>query len=127
MMNTKKQSRPADARKHDLLLILILLLVSAALALGYHMAHRTPALRAEVTIDGELVQVLDLSKNQEVTIQGARGGTNHLTVQDGEIWCSQASCPDKVCVHQGKQSRDGEIIVCLPNLMIVQIIGEPES
>lgn len=124
-MSTKKQSRPAAAGKHDLLLILILLLVSAALALGYHTTRRTPALRAEVTIDGELVQVLDLTKNQEVTIQGAHNGTNHLIVQDGEIWCSQASCPDKVCVHQGKQSRDGEIIVCLPNLMIVQIIGEP--
>lgn len=80
-------------------------------------------MRAEVTIDGELVETLDLSKDQEVTIHGARGGMNRLVVQDGEIWCEEASCPDQVCVHQGKQSRDGELIVCLPSLMIVQIKG----
>ena len=81
-----------------------------------------PPLRAEVTIDGELHTVLDLSKDQEVTVEGPGGGTNHLIVQDGEIWCDDASCPDKVCIYQGHQSIDGDIIVCLPNLMIVQII-----
>ncbi len=112
------------AKKHDRILILILLALALAMGIGYALAHRTPAVRAEVTIDGRVVQVLDLSKDQEVTIQGVRDGTNHLVISGGEIWCSQASCPDQVCVHQGKQSRDGDIIVCLPNLMIVQIIGE---
>lgn len=111
-------------KKHDRILILLLLTLSLALGIYYTLSHQTPAIRAEVTIDGEVVEVLDLSKNQEITIQGNHGGTNHLIVSDGEIWCSQASCPDQVCVHQGKQSRDGDIIVCLPNLMIVQIIGE---
>lgn len=114
------------AKKHDWILILILLALSLALGIGYALTHRTPAIRAEVTIDGAVVEVLDLSKDQEVTIQGAHQGTNHLVVSGGEIWCSQASCPDQVCVHQGKQSRDGDIIVCLPNLMIVQIIGEKQ-
>ena len=47
---------------------------------------------------------------------------NHLVVKEGQIWCDQASCPDKVCVHQGKQSLEGGTIVCLPNRMIVQIL-----
>ena len=84
----------------------------------------TPVLRGVdlVIADGELHTVLDLSKDQEVTVEGPGGGTNHLIVQDGEIWCDDASCPDKVCIYQGHQSIDGDIIVCLPNLMIVQII-----
>ncbi len=110
--------------KKEIALILILLALSALLGLGYWAAHRTPALRAEVTVDGKLVETLDLSSNQEITIDGANGGTNHLIVRDGEIWCDKASCPDKVCVRQGKQSLDGEVIVCLPNKMIVQVVGK---
>ena len=110
-------------KKHDLILAVVLLILAVVLGGGYYLTHQEPAMRAEVTIDGELVETLDLSKDQEVTIHGARGGMNRLVVQDGEIWCEEASCPDQVCVHQGKQSRDGELIVCLPSLMIVQIKG----
>lgn len=117
-MNIKHKHR------HDLILIIVILLAAAVTGTWYYITHQTPAIRAEVTIDGTIVEVLDLSKDQEVTIQGARGGTNHLIIQNGEIWCSEASCPDSVCIHQGKQSQDGSLIVCLPNLMIVQIIGE---
>lgn len=131
-MNIKKtsdQKEKADLKsrrlkKNDFLLIILLLLISSVSGAWYFFTHQTPAIRAEVTVDGKLVETLDLSKNQEVTIHGLHGGTNHLIVQNGEIWCSEASCPDSVCIHQGKQSRDGDLIVCLPNLMIVQIIGE---
>ena len=113
----------ASTKRHDRILALALLILAAVLGFGYYMTHRTPALRAEVTIDGETVEVLDLSKDQEVTIHSLRGGTNHLVVKDGEIWCDEASCPDKICIYQGKQSLEGSLIVCLPNLMIVEVIG----
>ena len=60
----------------------------------------------------------------EVSVNGADGGFNRLIVRDGEVWCQEASCPDKVCIQQGKQKNAGSSIVCLPNRMIVTIIGE---
>lgn len=111
-------------RRNDLILAVILLLIAAISGGAYYVTHRTPAIRAEVTIDGRLVETLDLSKDQEIVINGAHGGTNKLIIENGEIWCAQASCPDSVCIYQGKQSRDGDLIVCLPNLMIVKIVGE---
>lgn len=119
-MKDKKSAK----KRNDLILALILLLVAAISGGAYYITHRTPAIRAEVTIDGRLVETLDLNKDQEILIHGARGGTNKLIIQNGEIWCAEASCPDSVCIHQGKQSRDGDLIVCLPNLMIVKIVGE---
>ena len=111
-------------KKNDLILLVVLLLICTALSAGYYFTHRTPALRAEVSVDGKVVQVLDLSKDQEITIEDAHHGTNHLVVKDGEIWCSNSSCADKICVYQGKQSMDGDSITCLPNLMFVWVIGD---
>lgn len=108
-------------KRQDLILAAVMLGLALILGAGYAFTHQTPAAHAEITVDGELMETLDLSEDQEITIHGANGGTNHLVIKDGEIWCSEASCPDLVCVHQGKQSLDGSMIVCLPNRMIVQV------
>ena len=86
--------------------------------------HRKPAVTVEVSVDGSVVERLDLSKDTEITIEGYNGGTNHLVIQDGEVYIDDASCPDKVCIHQGKIHKSGEMIVCLPNLMIAKVVGE---
>lgn len=33
----------------------------------------------------------------------------------------EADCPDKLCVHQGYISRVGEVLVCIPNKVVVEI------
>ena len=43
---------------------------------------------------------------------------------DGQVWCSEASCPDKLCVKQGKKHLNTDTIVCLPNKMVVTITGK---
>lgn len=110
-------------KKNDLFLAAVLFLLAAAAGSWFYFTHRTPALRAEVTVDGTLVETLDLSQDQELTISGAGGGSNRLIVEDGAVWCAEASCPDHICIQQGKQSADGGLIVCLPNKMVVQVIG----
>ena len=37
-----------------------------------------------------------------------------------------ANCPDKLCVKQGKISKDGETITCLPNKVTVTVYGEDD-
>lgn len=94
--------------------VLVLLLAAAAGFLVNQTMHKKPAAQVEITVDGKLVQTLDLNKNADLIIDGVNGGTNHLIIQDGTAWISEASCPDKVCVHHGKVSLNGELIVCLP-------------
>ena len=106
--------------------ILVLLIILAALVMLWQQNSRQsqgPAVQAQVSVDGQLVETIDLQTDGEYTIQGAGGGSNHLVVEDGQIWCDEATCPDKVCIQQGKQSLDGATIVCLPNRMIVQILS----
>ena len=102
-------------QKRDVILAAAILLLAAAAFGISHYIRRTPAAIAQET--------LDLSKDTEITVTSSNGGTNHRIVKDGEIWCSEASCPDKVCVHQGKKHLNSDTIVCLPNQMIVTITG----
>lgn len=119
-----KHASERKTGKRELILVGVILVFALLFFLFNGVLYSKPASAVEVTIDGKLVETLDLNKNQEVTIKSVTGGANHLIIQDGEAWIGDASCPDKICIHQGKVSRDGEMIVCLPNLMIAKITGE---
>ncbi len=54
-------------------------------------------------------------------------GYNLVEIGDGEVWVVEASCPDELDVKQGKISKSGEIIVCLPNKLVIEIKGSDET
>lgn len=55
------------------------------------------------------------------------GNYNTIHIEDSKIWIREATCPDKVCLHQGKISHDGELIVCIPNKLLIQIKDKNEA
>lgn len=113
-----------NKKKRDIFLVIGILVIAGGFYIGNLILNQKPAVMVEVSVDGTVVERLDLNKDTEVTIEGGSGGTNHFVIKDGEVWIDDASCPDKVCIHQGKIHRNGEMIVCLPNLMIAKVAGE---
>ena len=77
---------------------------------------------AEIISDGKTVTVVDLSIDQSFSVS-TPDGTNSITVKDGEIGVTQASCPDHYCMDRG-MCGGGAQIVCLPNKLIIRFIGQ---
>ena len=75
-----------------------------------------------VTIDGELYGTYVLSEDREEDID-TKYGHNHLSIRDGFAQVTEADCPDGLCMHQGRISQNGEMNVCLPHLLIVEVIS----
>lgn len=110
--------------KKEVLLIVIILLISCVLLLVNRILFSKPARQVEISVNGEVVNTLDLNQDADILVEGYHGGTNHVIIKDGKVQVSEATCPDKICVHQGWVDQTGESIVCLPNRMIARIIGE---
>ena len=107
--------------KRDLILIGILLLAAFALFFIFKEKQaREEDATAVVTVDGTEIARYSLNRNGTFVLNG---GSNTLIVENGEAWISEANCPDKLCIGFGKISKNGEIIVCLPNRLIVVIEG----
>lgn len=125
--NAQTQARnQGQKKKRDLILVAAILAVAGCFYAGNWFLNQKPATVVEITIDGTVVETLDLSKDTQLTINSKNGGTNHIIIQDGKAHISDASCPDKICINQGEISQNGEMIVCLPNLMIAKIT-DPEA
>ncbi|MCI8889442.1 MAG: NusG domain II-containing protein [Hungatella sp.] len=110
----------------DLLLVVCIVTAAGGLYLGNLIKNKKPAVMVEVSVDGKVVEELDLNKDGEFVIKGYGSGTNTLIIEDGQAYISDATCPDRICIYQGKISSSGEMIICLPNLMIAKIVGEED-
>lgn len=116
--------------KYDIGLISVIIIINVFLIFwGSRRVATQNEKIAYIYSNNELVSeyVLRDDFKDEVKIESAQGGYNTLHIEDGQIWIHDASCPDKVCISQGKISRDGEIIVCLPNQMLVKIVDNSDE
>lgn len=77
-----------------------------------------------VRVDGQDVAQYSLSENGEYELNG---GTNILRIKDGTACLIKANCPDHLCVNQGKISKSGETITCLPNRLTVTVYSADKS
>ena len=110
-------------KKRDIILIASILAVAIALFLIVELTKEEGA-GVVVKVDGVEVAEYSLSKSGTYPLNG---GTNILVIEDGRAYLSDANCPDKLCVHQGKISRTGEVITCLPNKLTVTVFGAEAS
>ena len=107
--------------KHWIILISLLLLVSMILSLPL-LLPGADARYARIESQGQLIKTVDLLEDQQFTVTTPEGGTNVITVAEGKIAVTEASCPDHYCMQRGFCSR-GAQIVCLPNQLIIGFEG----
>lgn len=88
---------------------------------------RQQGISIQIRIDGTVEESFSLGRNRTYEIDAGDGSTNLLIIRDGQAWIEEASCPDGLCVNMGKISKSGQSIVCLPNKVVVEIIGRETS
>lgn len=106
------------------LLVLIAISALAIILLLPNVLGNKDNLTATITVDGEIVETIDLSK-----ISGVREMTLQCTpavkvrMENGKICIIEAQCEDKLCVNCGWLDSDGAMAVCLPATVVVSVDG----
>lgn len=72
--------------------------------------------------DGKIVGTYSLRKNETLEIKGALG-TSKIVVKDGKASFLSSPCKNKVCIHQGEVGKSGQMAACLPNKLVVRVLG----
>ncbi len=109
-------------KKSDLILLISLVSLSLLALLILFAFFGNSGEVAVVTVNGEEVARLPLAENAELLIEGT-DGTNRLVIRNGKAFMTEATCPDKICVHTGEASTLRSI-VCVPNRVVITIESE---
>lgn len=114
----KKHARLYPLFLEDFTLVGITLLLSFALFKS-SFDHRNGQW-AEVYVNNHLSQQISLAvpklypQNKMI-----------LEVKDGQIRVKSSDCPEQICVHTGWISKKGQILVCAPNHVLIEITHAP--
>ena len=110
--------------KYWILLFCALLAVCLGLCIPLLCPAET-ARSAEIISDGKSIKTVSLSEDGVFVVPSPTGGENTVTVKDGKIGVTAATCPDHYCMGRGMCS-EGVQIVCLPNRLIIRFTSDQE-
>lgn len=112
-------------KKGDIVVILLIILASASLFYGF--SKKLPEAMSDqyvsIQIDGKEVKKLYFTEEnvgKTFPIQ-SEYGLNVLYMEEERCRVIEADCPDKIDVLQGWISQPGEMLVCLPHHLIIEI------
>ena len=118
--NSRRSAENRPLGKNDLLLAAGILL--AALALWLFLRPGDQGGWVVVAVDGQEQGRYPLWEDRAVTV-GNEVAYNVLEIANGQAAVREANCGDHTCVRTGAISREGEVIVCLPHRLTVEIQG----
>ena len=104
-------------KKNDFILTGIILIIAVLIML---FIPKERGNISKIMVDGTLYSTISLDKNQKIYINE----TNVATVENGEIYMESATCPDKLCINQGRIYDSSKKIVCLPNKVIIEVLKD---
>ena len=109
-------------KKNDILLLMMYILLTVGMTV-YVIQDKINATADQIQIysDGEVIKNIPLpAKDQEFEVKNDHGFIK-ISIKEGVVSVTDADCRDQICVHTKPIKLGGEMIVCLPNKMYVEI------
>lgn len=82
-----------------------------------------PASQLMIRQGNKVVGTYDLNQSRELHLHGPLG-ESHISIAQGQVRFKQSPCTNQYCVHQGWLKLAGQVAICLPNQISLQLIGE---
>lgn len=132
-MSDKKESiQKRGVRKLDVMVIAgVIALAIVCAVISQVLSHQA----ASKLSDGPYVVIQNqdgvqyskpLRENIELPIS-SKLGNNTIKIENSICWMKSSDCENQICVNTGKISKIGDMIVCLPHELMVQIVADPKD
>lgn len=109
--------------------IVVVVVVACAIALILALRPTDSDQRtAQITLDGVVIAEYDLNSVEDpllIPIDSPYPLT--IEVDNGQIRIADSTCPGGDCLHSGWVTQAGGQIICLPNRLVISIIGNSDS
>lgn len=116
--------------KLDFIAITIALVFSIILSFVF-FTNKTAGSYVEIYVQGELVETLRLDEDQEFTLYKDEYpcllDDMVIQIKDNRVRVEKEESPRNICSKQGWFDTPNLPIVCLPNSVLVMIVGEGED
>lgn len=108
--------------------VLTLVLSSLAIVFSGSFLGNNAGKTAVIEVDGEIYAKYDLEskKDGDVLEINTKYGYNKVVMDENGVCVTESSCQDLLEVKSGYIKNTGEMLVCLPNRLVIFIEGKRE-
>lgn len=114
-----------DMTKYDKILVVSVLLISVISI--FYISNSTVNYNenyVDIYVDGKIYKKYTLDEIiNEVIVLETEYGKNVIEIKNNSVNMIESTCSDKICTKQKPINKAGELIVCLPNRVVVEISG----
>lgn len=125
-VNTRSERRIMKKHKFDIIIVISLIFAAAVSWIIINNIYQSKGNYIEIIVNEKVKDTLPLDKDTEYRIT-EKDFLNVIKIKDGQVYMEEADCPDKLCVKQGKISKNGQAIICLPHKVVVRVVSEDDS
>ena len=114
--------KSAFIHKKDILIVGLILALALLLWLTVRVRNVNNAeIQAQIIVHGQLAKTVDLSVDRVFSVEGVPNV--RFEIIEHRIRFSHSDCPDQICVRSGFLRSPNQSAACLPNHMVLIIIG----
>jgi len=112
---------------------LIIFFIVSSIALSFYVTTTTNSIDYNnkyliIKADNEILVRRDLPVEKKETIRiKTKYGYNIIEIDKDVVRIIESDCHNQICVKDGSISKVGEVLVCLPHKLIVEIKGKSDS
>ena len=106
-----------------IILFIILLAVSSGFLIKFTQGDGDTVV---ISVNGDTTHRVSINRNLMIELSGFIDKSS-IVIEGGSVWMQNSPCPHKLCKQAGKISRSGEMIICIPNRIVIQITGDRSS
>ena len=111
----------------DLVIYIFLIIFFSTLILKISGFKDIKGAKAEIWVDGELKYVYPLQEEEKnIFVETNLGGCN-VQFKDNMVRVTTSNSPLKIAVKQGFIKSPGEVIIGIPDRLIIKVVGDSED
>ncbi len=112
-------------------IFLIVFFIVSSIALSFYVTSNIIDYNNKyliIKVDNEILVKRDLPvEEKEIIPIKTKYGYNLIEIDNDVVRIIEADCHNQICVKDGSISKVGEVLVCLPHKLIVEIKGKSDS
>ena len=111
----------------DLVIYIFLIIFFSVLIFKIGSFKDVKGAKAEIWVDGELKYVYPLQEEEKnVFVETNLGGCN-IQFKDNMVRVTTSNSPLKIAVKQGFIKSPGEVMIGIPDRLVVKVVGDSEN
>ncbi len=81
------------------------------------------ASKVQIRMGDRILGTYDLNQQRDIRVHGVIGDAD-IHIGQGKVRFAKSPCHNQYCVHQGWLTRNGQVAICLPNQISLELVGQ---